>query len=438
MSEPDDPNDNGDDAALAFEALHRRYESKIHDVLLRMVGDEDAAEDLTLETFVRAWRNWDKRAPAQLPSTWLHQIALEAAKEHFRRKHEERLAHGGDLLDEAPPRPSAAETRGYNEALGRAINALPAEYREALLLCEGGDLSYEEIARRLGLTIAATKTRLRRARQKIKQRMEPYEQGGMQNDSNTANWQVWQDPEVVRRFSDRRLGGLLGGDVQSETLVRLVSAAPAVAGKRGGLAVLDLGCGDGVLLETLLAAFPNPETAIALDGSAAMLDRARERLAGRENVSFVLADFNEATWTDELPTARAFDVIVSGFAIHHSEDERKRELYAEIFNLLAPGGVFVNVEHVASATPRGEQFFEMAYAENLLRFQRDEQGEASLTLDDVLHELRTRPDKVANRLAPVETQLGWLREAGFDDVDCYWKHFELAVLAGYKPAGEQP
>jgi len=255
----------------------------------------------------------------------------------------------------------------------------------------------------------------------------------MQTTTVATNWQVWQNPEVAARFSDRRRGGLLGGDVQLETLVRLVSAAPAVAGKRGGLALLDLGCGDGVLLETLLAAFPNPQTAVALDGSAAMLERAGERLAGRENVSFVLTDFNESTWTDKLPI-RAFDVIVSGFAIHHSDDERKRELYAEIFGLLAPDGVFVNVEHVASASKLGEQFFETAYAENLLRFRRDEQGEGSLTLDDVLHELRTRPDKAANRLAPVEIQLGWLREAGFEDVDCYWKHFELAVLAGFRPA----
>jgi hypothetical protein len=131
--------------------------------------------------------------------------------------------------------------------------------------------------------------------------------------------------------------------------------------------------------------------------------------------------------------AREFGVIASGFAIHHSEDARKRELYAELFDLLMPGGVFVNIEHVASASELGERFFETAYAENLLRFRR-ENGEPNLTLGDMLAELRARPDKAANRLAPVETQLRWLREIGFNDVDCYWKHFELAVLAGYKPA----
>ncbi len=381
MSEPDDPTDNGDDAALSFEALHRRYESKIHDVLLRMVRDEDVAEDLTVETFVRAWRGWGERNQAQPSSTWLHHLALDAAKEHFRRKHEQRLAHG-EVLD-----------------VGNAENVSRADHSRYALM------------KMMAIMTMTAPT----------------------------DWKIWQNPEVARRFSDRRRGGLLGGDVQLETLLRLVSAAPAVAGKRGGLAVLDLGCGDGVLLETLLAAFPNPEMAVALDGSAAMLERVGERLAGRENVSFVLADFNEAIWRNKLPTAaRAFDVIVSGFAIHHSEDARKRELYAEIFGLLAPGGVFVNVEHVASATPLGEQFVETAYAENLLRFRREEQSEAGLTLDDVLAELRARPDKTANRLAPVETQLGWLREAGFTDVDCYWKHFELAVLAGYKPTEERP
>jgi len=230
MNEPDDLSDDRAAGNPAFEELHRQYAGKIYDLVLRLIGDEGEAEDLTVEIFVRAWRGWDKRDPAQRSSTWLHHIALDAAKEHFRRKHEQRTAHGEDPPDKAPPRPTAAEIRAYNEALGRAINALPPEYRNVLLLCEGADLSYEEIARRLGITIADAKTRLRRASQTVKQRMEPYERGGMQNGNDTTNWRVWQNPEVARRFSDRRRGGLLGGDVQLETLVRLVSAAPAVLG----------------------------------------------------------------------------------------------------------------------------------------------------------------------------------------------------------------
>ena len=237
-----------------------------------------------------------------------------------------------------------------------------------------------------------------------------------------TDWHVWQNPEVAACFTDQRRGGVLGNEVQRETMLRLLSVVDAPR-----LTVLDLGCGDGILLETILAAFPNAR-GVALDGSSAMLQKARERLAGK-GVYFTKADFNDPDWTEMLPV-EAFDAIVSGFAIHHSEDERKRELYAEIFGLLAPGGVFVNIEHVASASPLGEQLFERAYAENVARFRR-ERGE-DVTVEAVLEEMRTRPDKDANRLAPVEMQLGWLRDIGFIDVDCYWKHFELAVLAGYR------
>ncbi len=237
----------------------------------------------------------------------------------------------------------------------------------------------------------------------------------------TTDWQVWQNPEVAACFTGRR-GGLLGGEVQLETMLRLLRVVDAPR-----LTVLDLGCGDGVLLEAILAAVPDVR-GVAVDGSSAMLRQARERLAGR-GIYFTKADFNDPAWTEMLPVD-AYDAVVSGFAIHHSEDGRKRALYAEIFGVLKPGGVFVNIELVASATPLGERLFESAYAENVARFRR-KRGE-DVSAEAVAEELRTRPDKDANRLAPVETQLDWLRDIGFVDVDCYWKHFELAVLAGYR------
>jgi tRNA (cmo5U34)-methyltransferase len=147
-------------------------------------------------------------------------------------------------------------------------------------------------------------------------------------------------------------------------------------------------------------------------------------------VEFVEADFGQPDWVEKLPVTH-FDAIVSGFAIHHSEDDRKRAVYQELFALLNPGGLFVNIEHVASSTSHGEELFERAYARSLAGARRARGEEA--TDEQVYDELNVRPDKGANRLTPVETQLAWLREIGFVEVDCYWKHYELAVLAGYKP-----
>jgi SAM-dependent methyltransferase len=233
---------------------------------------------------------------------------------------------------------------------------------------------------------------------------------------------------VAGCFAERRRAGILGVEQQFETMLRLIG----VARERRGierLTVLDIGCGDGAVMEVVLTAYPGSR-GVGVDGSPEMLRRAAGRLARFDGLKLVEADFNLPSWRAVLPTAH-FDAIVSGFAIHHSEDARKRELYAEIYDLLAPGGVFVNIEHVASASPLGERLFDEAFVENFTR-HRQSQGEA-VAYEAVMEEHQARPDKAANRLAPMEAQLQWLREIGFANVDCYWKHFELAVLAGFKP-----
>ena len=243
-----------------------------------------------------------------------------------------------------------------------------------------------------------------------------------------SSWRVWRDPEVAGAFADRRRGGLLGADAQSEVARRLVGEVD-----RDQLSVLDLGCGDGFWLQTLMQAYP-VSRAVALDGSPAMLERAEIRFQDlglfSDLVEYVEADFGDPGWKSRLPLDR-FDVVISGFAIHHSEDDRKRALYEDIFHLLGSGGVFINIEHVASMSQLGEALFEDAYAETVYGFRKG-RGE-DVDLDEVRDEIRKRPDKSANRLTPVDTQLDWLKEIGFRDVDCYWKMFELAVLAGYRP-----
>ena len=96
-------------------------------------------------------------------------------------------------------------------------------------------------------------------------------------------------------------------------------------------------------------------------------------------------------------------------AIHHLEDERKRSLIGEVFELLEPGGVFANFEHVASPTQRLHEAFFAAIEEPL------------------------ECEDPSDRLVDAETQLGWLSDSGFDDVDCYWKWLEMALLIGVRP-----
>ena len=168
--------------------------------------------------------------------------------------------------------------------------------------------------------------------------------------------------------------------------------------------VLDLGCGDGEVVGRIVDARPDIE-AVAADFSAEMLGRVRERFASSDRVTVV-----EHNLDQPLPESwGTFDAVVSGFAIHHVSDARKQALYAEVFERLRPGGAFLNLEHVASPTR--------------------ELHEAFLATMGMAPE----DDDPSNQLAPVAEQLGWLRDLGFDQVDCHWKWRELALLAGIRP-----
>jgi len=164
--------------------------------------------------------------------------------------------------------------------------------------------------------------------------------------------------------------------------------------------ILDLGCGDGRLTALVLAAYPE-STAICVDMSPPMLDAVRERFAGDDRVTVATHDLEEP-----LPVEGPFDTVISSLAIHHVDDERKRTLYAEVGSLLTPGGVFANLEIV------------QAPSQALHDQWRDEMGAR---------------DDPSDRLAPMEPQLAWLRDAGLQDVDCIWKWRSLALLRGASP-----
>jgi tRNA (cmo5U34)-methyltransferase len=167
--------------------------------------------------------------------------------------------------------------------------------------------------------------------------------------------------------------------------------------------ILDLGTGDGRLLALVRSEHPDVE-AVAIDFSPAMLEAAHKRFAGDSRVKVI-----EHNMDSSLPDLGKFDAVISSFAIHHLVHERKRALYTEIFGLLNAGGAFCNLEHVASPSARLHEEF-------LLRI--------GFTVET---------EDPSNKLLDLETQLGWLREVGFADVDCLWKWRELALLVARRP-----
>jgi len=206
----------------------------------------------------------------------------------------------------------------------------------------------------------------------------------------------WQSPEHAAAYLERadRIAQKAAG------YAALLEEVPEEVQR-----VLDLGSGDGRLLEYVLHVRPQAR-GVALDFSPFMLDQLRNRFGHRAGVEIVGHNLDEP-----LPPLGTFELVVSSFAIHHLTDERKRQLYREIWTLLAPGGVFCNLEHVSSASAYGHERF--------LEAMR-------ITASD---------EDPSNKLLDVHTQLEWLRAIGFGDVDCYWKWRELALLVGRKARG---
>jgi tRNA (cmo5U34)-methyltransferase len=198
----------------------------------------------------------------------------------------------------------------------------------------------------------------------------------------------WGDEQQVDWYL-QRIGRLEARQAGERMVVEVLPEAP--------MSVLDLGCGDGALLTLALQHRPSIERGVGVDRSEPMLARARERFAGDARVVVDEHDLN-----DSIARFGTFDVIVSGFAIHHLTHERKRELFREISASLNPGGVVANLEVVASETPE-------LHAEFLAAIGR--------TADD--------PE---DQLATIEDQCAWLRDAGLRNVGCVWRWRGFALL----------
>lgn len=190
------------------------------------------------------------------------------------------------------------------------------------------------------------------------------------------------------------------------SLVQLEQEAPRI---------LDLGAGTGLFSSYMVRTYPQAKLTL-IDLSTGMLDIAKERFEGSTaEMTYLTGDYS--TFEDADP----YDAIISSLSIHHLEDEAKQGLFERIFQLLKPGGVFVNADQVLGETP---------YLDALNRADWVAKIEATDLSQEALQAAyeRTKLDK----MAPLDTQLNWLRDCGFQDVDCVYKSFNFVVMLARK------
>ena len=225
-------------------------------------------------------------------------------------------------------------------------------------------------------------------------------------------------------------------------LRRVVSLIPREP--EAALRVLDVGAGYGALSAEVLAHYPRAEL-VCQDFSEPMFAHARERLVwASSRVSFTHSDLSDPAWTAAL--AGPFDAVVSAIAIHNVRyPERIRAIYAEICDLLAPGGCFLNYDLIFMSGPVAAKAYDTM--RSLEGWIYGTKGDASHTdaaapgrnerrgnaQRQHAHGAATRSGAARDHVT-LEQQLRWLREGGFQNVECFWKEMQSAIIGGFRPS----
>ncbi|MBN3880302.1 MULTISPECIES: class I SAM-dependent methyltransferase [unclassified Nostoc] len=182
------------------------------------------------------------------------------------------------------------------------------------------------------------------------------------------------------------------------------------------LKVLDLGAGTGLYSGMVQSVFPNAEFTL-LDLAPEMLEKAKLRFSKMsKSPKILIGDYIETDLGD------SYNLIISALSIHHLSDIDKELLYQRIYDVLNPGGIFINADQVLGKTPDLEQLYRQHWLDSV---------RAKNISEEDLKAAQKRMEY--DRMATLDIQLSCLEAAGFQNVDCWYKNFSFAVFGGYRP-----
>src|SRR6266568_161684 len=233
-----------------------------------------------------------------------------------------------------------------------------------------------------------------------------------QADTNAA---IWKSEEVARSFA------AMGQQREAERAEQLTLVARLLPfGPEDAFTFLDLGAGTGAAARAVLAEYPRA-TAILADFSMQMMAEGANQLAAYAGrYRYVEFDMHSSDWPSDIPVP--LDAIVSALSIHHLPDARKQSIFREIRRQLKPGGWYINYDPIRAPDAVMEAIWERVNDRYDPRaaYNRAHRSPTELA----------RYENHVRYMIPLEPQLAWLRQAGFVDIDVFWKRLDWVIYGG--------
>lgn len=235
-------------------------------------------------------------------------------------------------------------------------------------------------------------------------------------DTNAA---VWKSEEIVRQWAAQGDGRERKRAEQFVFMARLLPFA-----EQDAFTFLDLGAGTGAAARAVLSAYPRAQAVLADFSPQMMGEGARVMAPFAGRYAYVEFDMTTSRWPAAIPDV--LDAAITSQCVHHLPDDRKRSLFGEILTRLAHGGWYVNFDPVKAADPQVEAVWQRV--NDRIDPSAKQAREHRTPTQQLQYENHVR------YVSDLDRQVAYLRAAGFEAVDVYWKQLDYVVYAGRRPA----